>query len=81
MPLRWRAALVIGVLGLLVGGVVPNWLSPVAPWRSKFAGEQYPGVMLANPPSSLVADARCVALLAEDRAHQRQWPLYDAPAR
>ena len=81
VPLRWRAALVIGVLGLLVGGVVPNWLSPVAPWRSKFAGEQYPGVMLANPPSSLAADARCVALLAEDRAHQRQWPLYDAPVR
>jgi hypothetical protein len=80
-PQQWRAPIVVGVLGLLVTGVVPGWLSPVAPWRSKFAGEQYPGVMLADPPSPLVADARCVALLAEDRVHQRQWPLYDAPAR
>ena len=81
VPPRWRGLLAVGVLGLLVSGVLPGWLSPVAPWRSKFAGEQYPGVMLTNPPSTLVADARCVALLAEDRAHQRQWPLYDAPGR
>jgi hypothetical protein len=81
VPPRWRGLLAVGVLGLLVSGVLPGWLSPIAPWRSKFAGEQYPGAMLTNPPSALAADARCVVLLAEDRAHQRQWPLYDAPGR
>lgn len=77
-PRRLRPFVVVGALLLLVSGVFPGWLSPEAPWRERYPGERYPDALLSDPPSPGEEDAACVALLADDRARGRSWPLYEA---
>lgn len=68
---RFTLPVVTVVLLLLVLGVIPNWLSPVASWRTPLVADAYPAALLKSPPAATPEDAGCVRLLAADRASSR----------
>lgn len=79
IPPRGRAPAGVLLLVLLVLGVVPSWLSPVAPWRIPQSAEQYPKDFQRGENSDGRTDRRCRQLVEEDAAEGRSWQGYTLP--
>lgn len=77
-PLKVAAPL-LGLLLVLVLGVVPSWLSPVASWREPFNAELEPQVFQLQAVGMQAANAQCVVALARDRYRGRDWDPYSYP--
>ena len=57
-----------GAFVLLLLGVIPSWLSPVAGWRVRRGAESEPAAMLEALGGAGMADPRCIAALRRDLA-------------
>jgi hypothetical protein len=79
LPTRLRVPLATALVAALVLGVVPSWLSPVAPWRIPQAAEQFPRDLQEGRRVPNATDRVCAALLAEDAAAGRTWEGYPPP--
>lgn len=69
----------LGFLLVLVLGVVPSWLSPVAGWRVAFKAEMEPRVFQLQAVPMDNQNAYCVIALARDRYRERTWSPYPYP--
>ncbi|MDP2307631.1 MAG: hypothetical protein Q8P18_16530 [Pseudomonadota bacterium] len=82
-PEAARLALGVGAFLLLVLGIVPSWLSPIALWRVRIEGSTEPTSTLAaadDPNASTRFDPRCLAALRRDRdAGKGLWMFVSAP--
>ncbi len=67
------------VCTLLVCGIVPNWLSPVATWREPLVADTYPAALLGDPPTATSEDAACLRLLHADVTASRTAWTYSTP--
>ncbi len=73
IPERFRFPGAVALLGLLVLGVLPSWLSPVASWRIPQTAEQYPQDFQRGENSDGRTDRRCRQLVEDDAAAGRGW--------
>lgn len=69
----------VAVLGLLVLGVVPGFLSPAASWRVPIYAETQPRDFQMNEVEFNAENVLCVKALARDRAIGRDWAPYEYP--
>jgi len=69
----------VGVILLLVLGVLPSWLSPVAAWRLPFNAEMEPKSFQLQVVPPKGDTQRCVTALAADRRAGRTWTPYTYP--
>ncbi len=76
IPVRFRFVGGLVLIGALVLGVVPSWLSPVASWRIPQSAEQYPKDFQRGENSDGRTDRRCRQLVEEDAAAGRGWRGY-----
>jgi len=69
-PRPWGVVGAVLALGLLVLGIVPNWLSPTATWRAPIGVDSEPRhsieVAQAEAPAALDVSELCVSTLRAD---------------
>lgn len=70
----------LGVLLVLVLGVVPSWLSPVAGWRKPFSAEMEPRTFQMQAVPMDVQNGPCLVALARDHYRDRRWAPYPYPS-